>query len=58
MAGMNMLQMMKMVPKFDRSNFVERTRSFNDILQMTWPFLSKIVPKHERPEPFPRENRE
>ena len=33
------------------------TRSFNDILQITWPFLSKIVSGLKRPEPVPRENR-
>ena len=43
MAGMNTLQMIKTMPKFDGSDFVEWTRSFNDILQMTRPFQSKIV---------------
>ena len=32
-------------------------RSFNDILQISWPFLSKIVYGLEKPEPIPR-NRE
>ena len=58
MAGMNTLQMIKMIPTFDRRNYVEWTRSFNDILQIPWPFLSKIVFGFERPEPVPRENRE
>ena len=31
-----------MIPKFDEENFVEWTRSFNDILLISWSFLSKI----------------
>ena len=57
MAGMNMLQMIKIMSTFDGRNYVEWTRSFNDILQITWPFLSKIVCGLERPEPILRENR-
>ena len=34
MAGINTLQMIKMIPTFDGSDFVEWTRSFNDILQI------------------------
>ena len=56
MAEINTLQMIKMIPTFDRSDFVEWTRSFNDILQISWPFLSKIV--HERPKPISGEIRE
>ena len=56
MAGMNMLQMIKMIPTFDGRNYVEWTKSFNGILQITWPFLSKNV--SERPNLIPRENRE
>ena len=43
MAGMSALQMIKSVPKFDGTIYVEWTRSFNDILQISWLFLSKIV---------------
>ena len=50
--------MIKMILTFDGRNYVEWTRSFNDILQMTWPFLSKIVPGLERPEQILREGRE
>ena len=57
MAGMNTLQMIKMIPTFDGRNYVEWTRSFNDILQIAWPFLSKIMSGLERPEPIPREDR-
>ena len=42
MAGMDTLQMIKMIPTFDGCNYVEWTRSFNDIPKITWPFLSKI----------------
>ena len=56
MAGMNTLQMIKMIPTLDGRNYGEWTRFFNDILQMTWSFLSKLVSRLERPEPIPREN--
>ena len=42
MAGMYTLQMIKRISKFDGENFVEWTRSLNDILQIAWYFLSKI----------------
>ena len=36
MEGKNALQMIKMIPTlFDGRNYVEWTRSFNDILQIT-----------------------
>ena len=38
MAGMNTLQMIKVIPTIDGRNYVEWTRSFNEILQITWPF--------------------
>ena len=50
--------MIKTIPKFDGSNIVQWTRSFNDILQMTWPYLSKIVSRLDKPESIPRENKE
>ena len=56
MARMNTLQMIKMIPTFDGSNYVEWTRLFNDILQTTWPFLSKKVSGLEGPESIPRDN--
>ena len=56
MSGMNTLQMIKMIPTFDGRNYVEWTRSFYGILQITWSFLSKIVSGLERPEPISREN--
>ena len=43
MAGTSTLQRINSIPKFDGTDFVEWSRSFNDILQIYWPFLSKIV---------------
>ena len=40
---MNTLQMIKNIPTIDGRNYVEWTKSFNNILQITWPFPSKIV---------------
>ena len=57
MAGMNTLQMIEINPKFDGENFVEWIRSFNFILQIAWPFLSKIIYGLERPEPILSGNR-
>ena len=39
---MNTLQMIKTIAKLDGDNFIEWTRSLNDILQIAWPFLSEI----------------
>ena len=47
--------MIKLISKFD---FVKCSRSFNDILQMYWPFLSKIVFELEKPEPILRSREE
>ena len=58
MAGMNTLQMIKIIPKFDGRTYIERTRSFNNILQITWSFQGKIVSELERLEPIFRERRE
>ena len=58
MTGMNTLRMVKMIPKFDGRNYIERTRSFNDLLQITWSFQRKIVSELERLEPIFRERRE
>ena len=43
MAGMNTLQTIKMIPKYDRNIFIEWARYFNDVLQLSWLFLSKII---------------
>ena len=58
MVGMNTLQMIKMIPNFDGRNYAEWTRSLNDILQITWSFLCKIVSGLERPASISRENRQ
>ena len=50
--------MFKTIPIFDGENFVEWTRSLNDILQIAWYFLSKIEPRLERSEPIYIGNRE
>ena len=55
---MNTLQMIKMIPThYDGRNYIDWTISFNYILEITRPLLSKIVSGLERPEPIPRENR-
>ena len=58
MAGTNTLQMINSIPKFDGTDFVEWSRSFNDILQISWPFLSKIVSGLKKPELILRGSRE
>ena len=50
--------MINSIPKFDGTDYVEWSRSFNDILQIFWPFLSKIVSGPENPEPILRRSRE
>ena len=51
--------MIKMIPTVDGRNYAELTRSSNDILQTTWPSLSKIIASGlERLEPILRENKE
>ena len=54
MAGTSTLQMLNSIPKFDDTDYVEWSRSFNDILQISWPFLSKLVSGLEKPKPIPR----
>ena len=51
MAGMNTLQMIKSIPKFDGKDFIEWTRLFNDMLQLSSTFLSKLMYGLERPIP-------
>ena len=58
MAGKNTLQMVNSIPKIDITEYVKCSRSFNDILQISWPFLSKIVSGLEKPEPIPRRREE
>ena len=53
-AGTHTLQIITTIPNSDSSTFVEWTRSSNDILQISSPFLSKIVFGLEKPEPIPR----
>ena len=57
MTRMNTLEMIKNIRKFEEGNFVEWIRSFSDVLQITWPSLSKIVSGFEGLEPFPRDSR-
>ena len=52
MADTSTLHMINSIPKFDDTDYVEWSRSFNDILQTSWPFLSKIVSVLEKPEPI------
>ena len=46
--------MIKPIPKFNGLDLVGWTRSYNDILQISWPFLSKIIFESERLEPTSR----
>ena len=58
MAGTSTLHMTNSIPKFDGTEFVEWSRSFNDIMQISWPFLSKIVSRLEKSEPILRSREE
>ena len=58
MAGTSILQMINSIPKFDRTDCVEWFRSFNDILQISWLFLRKIVSGREKPKAIPRSKEE
>ena len=44
--------MINLVLKFDGIDYVQWSRSLNDILQISWPFLSNIVSGLEKPEPI------
>ena len=48
------LQMINSILKFDGTGYVKWSRSLNDILQISWPFLSKIVSGLVKPEPILR----
>ena len=52
MAGMKTLRIIKIISSFDEENFIEWTRSGNDILQTAWLFLNKITYGLERPKPI------
>ena len=54
MAGTSTLQMIYSIPKFDGTDYVVWSRPSNDILQISWPFLSKIVSGLEKPKPISR----
>ena len=58
MAGTSTLQMINSIPKFDGTDCVKWSRSFDDILQVSWPLLSKIVSGLEKPEPILRSRKE
>ena len=58
MAGTSTLQMINSIPKFDRTDYVEWSRPFNDVLQVSWPFLSKKVSGLEKPEAILRHREE
>ena len=51
--------MINSIPKFDGTDYyVEWSRSFNDILRISWPFLSKIVSRLEKPKPISKSREE
>ena len=52
MADTSTLQMINSIPKFDGSDYVEWSRSFNDILQISWRFLSQMVSGLGKPGPL------
>ena len=58
MAGTSTLQMINSIPKIDGTDYVEWSRSFNDILQISCPFLSKTVSGLETPKPIPKSREE
>ena len=58
MAGTSTLQMINSIPKFDGTDYVEWSRSFDDILQISWHFPSKIVSGLEKLKPIPRSRKE
>ena len=50
--------MINSITKFDGADYVEWSRSFNDILQISWPLLRNIVSGLEKPEPILRSREE
>ena len=58
MASTNTLQMINSIPKFDGTDYVEWSRSFNGILQISWHFLSKTVYGLKKTKPIPRSREE
>ena len=57
-AGTSTLQMITSVSKFYGTTYVAWTRSFNDILQISWSFLNKIISGLKKPEPIMRSREE
>ena len=58
MAGTSKLQMIHSIPNFGGTDYVEKSRYFNDILQISWPFLSKIVSGLEKTKPISKSREE
>ena len=50
--------MINSIPKFDNTDFVEWSRLFNHILQISWPFRRKIVSGLKKREPILRSREE
>ena len=50
--------MINSIPKFDGTDYVEWSTSFDDILQISWDFRSEIVSGLEKPDPIPRSREE
>ena len=50
--------MINSIPKFDGTDYVECSRSSNDILKISWLFLRKIVSGLKEPEPILRSREE
>ena len=51
---MKTLKINEYIPKLHGVNFIEWARSYNDILQICWPFPSKIMYGLKKPEPSSR----
>ena len=57
MACTSKLHIINSIPKFDGTDYVEWSRAFNDILEISCSFLSKIVSGLEKPKPVPEVGR-
>ena len=57
MASTGTLQMINSIPEFDGTDYVGYSMSLNDILQISWLFLKKVVSGVEKPEPILRSRR-
>ena len=58
MAGTSTLQIINSLVKFDGPDYVKLSGSFNDILQIFWPFLGKIGSGLKKLEPILRSREE